>query len=329
MSKPLTTLGDALAARGANWRAELRAAEVPRRTPPPSRPDRGYVEQPEERAEAAPITPRRRTETPLLETPVALIRFTRETEPETETQPEPVSPSPEPPAAASPPTPEPASEPAPPPTLSPERREQLEAQLAAIQREISDMAASRKKTKGKYTVVDAATKVATVKAIAAGQMTVKEASRKLSVDPASIAKWRARYETDGSVPSKSQSRHMAASRKDAAVRRAINGPHGEATRVAREMGVTPATVHGWMHRYRQRAAKGEALDSAPRAAPVSHTVVSHGAPPPSGDGPPLPVIRVAGVDNPAFEIHGLTAWVEHMVRLGVRAELRRRLGAED
>jgi transposase len=326
MSKPLTTLGDALAARGANWRAELRAAEVPRRTPPPSRPDRGYVEQPEERAEAAPITPRRRTETPLLETPVALIRFTRETE----TPPEPVSPSPEPPAAASPPTPEPASEPAPPPTLSPERREQLEAQLAAIQREISDMAASRKKTKGKYTVVDAATKVATVKAIVAGQMTVKEASRKLSVSQAAIAKWRARYETDGSVPAKSQSRHMAPNH-DAAARRAINGPRGEAARVAREMGVTPATVHGWMHRYRKRAAKGEALDSAPRTAPVSRTVGSHGAPPSASgdDGPPLPVIRVAGVDNPAFEIHGLTAWVEHMVRLGVRAELRRRLGVED
>jgi transposase-like protein len=84
--KPLTTLGDALMAKGApvDWRAELRAAEVPRRPPPASetraaRPDRGYVEQPEERVRPSTgIFPRRREETPTLAAPVALIRFNRD-----------------------------------------------------------------------------------------------------------------------------------------------------------------------------------------------------------------------------------------------------------
>lgn len=110
--KPLTTLGDVLAAKGADiadvdWRAAARAADVPRRPPPSSkgapqtpppppppqtlkeklaeaiatRPDRGYVEQPEERIETKsfrpPPPPRRREETPTLETPVALIRLER------------------------------------------------------------------------------------------------------------------------------------------------------------------------------------------------------------------------------------------------------------
>jgi hypothetical protein len=72
MSKPLsTTLGDALAN---SWRADLRANDINRRPPPSSKsgPDRGFIEQPNERRPEPP--PRRRTETPTLTAPVALIR---------------------------------------------------------------------------------------------------------------------------------------------------------------------------------------------------------------------------------------------------------------
>lgn len=64
MNKPFATLGDALAAKdtpGIDWRSQLKAEDIPIRTPrytppPPSSrpasqqgPDRGYVEQPAER----------------------------------------------------------------------------------------------------------------------------------------------------------------------------------------------------------------------------------------------------------------------------------------
>jgi hypothetical protein len=116
MSKPLATLGDAIAAKGADvdWRAQARAEGIARRPPPSSeraseqavsRPDRGFVEQPEEYVEPLksfkppspkPSSPkplhtepatkrltteeiapfmRRRVETPTLPAPVALIRF--------------------------------------------------------------------------------------------------------------------------------------------------------------------------------------------------------------------------------------------------------------
>jgi transposase-like protein len=123
MSKPLATLGDAIAAKGADvdWRAQARAEGIARRPPPSSeraseqavsRPDRGFVEQPEEYVEplksfkppspkqSSPKPPidkplhtepatkrltteeiapfmRRRVETPTLTAPVALIRFER------------------------------------------------------------------------------------------------------------------------------------------------------------------------------------------------------------------------------------------------------------
>jgi hypothetical protein len=115
MSKPLTTLGDALAAKGNDWRADLRAADIPRRPPPSSsppssqpvssRPDRGYVEQPEERRDTQPSAPqpRRRTETPTLTAPVALVRLERRTVYSTESNA--LAPSEPPPAipAAAPP----------------------------------------------------------------------------------------------------------------------------------------------------------------------------------------------------------------------------------
>lgn len=85
MSKPLATLGEALTAKGADidWRAAARAEGIARRPPPSSassRPDRGYVEQPEERREETTTQlpkMRRRVETPSLDAPVALIRFER------------------------------------------------------------------------------------------------------------------------------------------------------------------------------------------------------------------------------------------------------------
>jgi transposase-like protein len=112
MTKPLTTIGDALMAKGGDWRADLRANDVPRR-PPPSRPDRGYVEQPEERMDAPSkppsSPPRRRTETPILSAPVALIRFEREAPYEPLPAPAPASVAPPPPPEAAPPPSEPAA----------------------------------------------------------------------------------------------------------------------------------------------------------------------------------------------------------------------------
>lgn len=62
------TLGDKLMSAGnSNWRAELREAGIPTRPPPPSasglkeRPDRGYVEQPEERMDKSVSTVIRQT----------------------------------------------------------------------------------------------------------------------------------------------------------------------------------------------------------------------------------------------------------------------------
>lgn len=75
MNKPIATLGDALAAKDADWRAQLRANDVQRRPPPSSSkgaPDRGYVEQPNERRLEQPQRPR--IETPKPAAPVAIIR---------------------------------------------------------------------------------------------------------------------------------------------------------------------------------------------------------------------------------------------------------------
>lgn len=85
MTRPLATLGDALTAKGSAWRAEMRANDVPRRPEPNGRavnsrdsgePDRGYIEQPGTAPSSQAPPPRRRTETPSLSAPVALIRPT-------------------------------------------------------------------------------------------------------------------------------------------------------------------------------------------------------------------------------------------------------------
>lgn len=166
-NKPLTTLGDALAAKGSGWRAEMRAAEVERRPPPSnaSRPDRGYVEQPAERAPSPAPVPRRREETPVLTAPVALIRFKRSNEssltqlvlehseeheeafPQQDT--EPVAETPPPPPLPAPPVvelpelrmPEPPPPPSAPPTEAPMPKAKgqriprpLETQIEAVAR---------------------------------------------------------------------------------------------------------------------------------------------------------------------------------------------------
>lgn len=54
--KPLATLGDAM---NADWRSTMRANDVQRRPPPTervNRPDRGYIEQPEERVKVTTST---------------------------------------------------------------------------------------------------------------------------------------------------------------------------------------------------------------------------------------------------------------------------------
>jgi hypothetical protein len=43
---------------------------------------------------------------------------------------------------------------------------------------------------------------------------------------------------------------------------------------------------------------------------------------------PQVVIAVAGIPNPAFELQGLQAYVEYLVKAGVKAELNRRLAGD-
>jgi len=150
MSKPLTTLGEQIAAKGGDWRAQLRAADVPRRPPPSSASaDRGYVEQPGESAPPPtppPATPRRRVETPTLTAPVALIRthYTEEL------------------AKAPPPPPDPAP----------------------LQLEAPPVAAKKKR---KFT--DKATQIAAVRRVLAGENAAAIA-RELGVHPSNIANWK-------------------------------------------------------------------------------------------------------------------------------------------
>lgn len=170
MSKPLTTLGEQIAAKGGDWRAQLRAADVPRRPPPSSASaDRGYVEQPGESAPPPtppPATPRRRVETPTLTAPVALIRthYTREGERKPrsaldELLEEHVNE-------------ELAKAPAPPPDPAP------------LQLEAPPVAAKKKR---KFT--DKATQIAAVRRVLAGENAAAIA-RELGVHPSNIANWK-------------------------------------------------------------------------------------------------------------------------------------------
>lgn len=123
-SKPLATFGDALRAKGHDWRADMRANGVDRRR---AEPDRGHVEQPGEQRTGQPG--RRRTVTvPPGRPPVALVR------PNIAPAPPPPAPSaappPPPPVAAAPakapavtPPAEPRSAPTPPAAAPPKRPE--------------------------------------------------------------------------------------------------------------------------------------------------------------------------------------------------------------
>jgi len=180
--KPLTTLGDALSAKGADWRAQLRAEGVERR-PPPSRPDRGYVEQPEERINTTVLPPRtpphqrRRVETPTLHAPVALIRLERPGNsappPEPPSPPEPIYYVP-PPAELLPP--EPATQ-APPPDT-----EQPTPQLGE-----ADMAPRKKRKTRTWTDPD--TQRESVSRIIHQGVSHKTIAREIGVSVSAVGKW--------------------------------------------------------------------------------------------------------------------------------------------
>lgn len=349
--KPLTTIGDALLAKGADWRAELRAAEVPRRTPlPPSstrldRPDRGYVEQPEERVQAPPT--RRRTETPVITAPTALIRFTRDPVPKLETpemrppEPEPAPPEPEEEPEEEPlPDPDWTGEAAPAEPTKQQRKERkrrthlpLRRKLEAVQRALADGYGAKAAVAAEYGVSQSAVTMWVREYRETGTISGMSIPSDPQPAPAPIAPPPAPPPT---VAPELEERVMAASKKsigisdysqaerDRFAKRILAGPRGENAKVARELGLSDASVSFWVSQYKKRQAKGggeRTLVSAPQSGPASIAPQSM-----AGDAPPLPTIRVGGFDNPTFEIHGLQAYLEHMIRLGVKAELKRRLG---
>jgi transposase-like protein len=343
--KPLTTIGDALLAKGADWRAELRAAEVPRRTPlPPSstrldRPDRGYVEQPEERVEKTTTQfppPRRRTETPVITAPTALIRFTRDPVPKLETP------------EMRPPEPEPA-----PPEESEESPDHGEADPdypEHAEHFAEPAPAEQPKAKRKQRVfLPIGVKLAAVRRALKREEFLKDIAADLGVHQTALSRWVGQVVATGAIDgvpigepppqptapiaAPKLEEAMPASKKPSGVseyseaerdrfaKRILAGSRGENAKVARELGLTDATVSYWVLQYRKRQKKQGGAERTLTSAPPQSGPMS--AP---GNAPPLPTIRVGGFDNPTFEIYGLQAYIEHMVRLGVKAELKRRLG---
>ena len=374
--KPLTTVGDALMAKGGNWRADLRAAEIPRRTPPPSRPDRGYVEQPEERVEAKkppPTTtqfpPRRREETPVLTAPVALIRLTmpppepavemRETRPEPEQKPqsalgqllaEHIAESLPPPTVSTEPSqPEEPPPPAAPSSKAKELHERIASQMVARREtEVRHTKRGPDRKKRVSTPLDA--RIAAVGRVLRGEISAKETAAQMGVSDSVVSLWCRLYKppqpiekTEEEMPrgvkaSKVKRLVLSTESKMDAVKRIVGG-HARVSDIEAETGASSSNISRWVQQYRKNGTVpgrpgGAPVSVATYIPPVSRTMVSSSgggrAPmsgPPSipGDAPPLPTIRVGGFDNPTFEIHGLQAYIEYMVRLGVKAELTRRL----
>ena len=374
MSKPLTTLGDALAAKGGNWRAEMRAADIPtRRESPQSRPDRGYVEQPEERvvARAAPTTtqfPRRREETPVLTAPVALIRFTRDPEPVLET------PENRPPEPEKEPHPMAGTE------LNqydepdhgeadeshPEHAEHFASGIPPLsdaeRLDLFDRASAPRRTprgkdRKKRVSQPLPVRIEAAKRFLRGEK-MTDIAAELEVSDSSVSLWVKQFraghmpqpvyrttalpqpiekekEMPRATPASKKRKYLPPAVKLDAVQRIIAGTITTAA-AAKEIGAGSSNITRWVQVYK-KTGKVPGYTGHESAGPASYTMVSNGraAPrsfsgPPSipGDAPPLPTIRVGGFDNPTFELHGLQAYLEYMIRLGVKAELNRRLAGD-
>lgn len=186
---------------GVDWRAQMREAGVERRQSPPSRPDRGYVEQPEERQEPTQLRRRIVTVSPSpasLRPPVPLISLADMDE-HAELLDELTRPDPKPAAndAAAPMPPAPEKQTMNPPSESrPERDQRM---LEAIQKEIDRPVAAKKKRQ-KYNVVSDETKLKAVKEHLEKKRTQAAIARDLDVSQTTVAKWVERYQETGSIP---------------------------------------------------------------------------------------------------------------------------------
>lgn len=192
MKKPLATLGDVM--EGLDWRAQLRAADVDRRQSPQSRPDRGFVEQPEERIETTQVRRRVVEATSLPRPPVPLLKF----DDHPELLEELTRPDPKPAANDTPPKP-PAPEKQ---TMNPPNETRAgkdEQMLAAIQREIDRPMA---KKRGKYVVANDEEKLKAVKDVLERGKSRIEVANRLGVSGSSVSLWVDRYQATGSVPGK-------------------------------------------------------------------------------------------------------------------------------
>ncbi len=369
MSKPLTTLGEAIMAKGGtgegelDWRSQLRANGIERRTGQPmdalGRPDRGYVEQPEERV--APLTPRpaptttqlpplpfrsatpeqiapfmrRRTETPTLTAPTALIRFERyrdNPEPEQPLKDEKEEPmqqqyEPEPANVATQPA-SPATEGS---DMPRKRKKRVQAPDAATRDEMA-LRILRAELDGR--------RKGEVKAIMA-ETNVSESgvSRWVQLYKAKHPRWRQKVAamqtaSEGKAPPNPGGSTIPLETRE---RLALSVLRQEATGtiLAEQHGVSSSAIYQWTMKYKAThpnwekevaAGRDKTLVSAPMSRPAVSGPVSIPASINSGSLPPLPVITVAGVPNTAFEITGLAEWCQAMIQLGVKAELKRRLG---
>lgn len=369
MSKPLTTLGEALMAKGGggeelDWRSLARANGIERRAPPSGqpmdvlgRPDRGYVEQPEERvppkATPAPesipprsygafppqqprlVTPdqiapfmRRRTETPTLTAPVALIRPEYSEQPLMDEKEEqmPLQQDTEPANVATQPSPAPEGS-----EMPRKRKKRVEAPDQAY--------------RDKYAIRILR---ASLNGVEARANEVKAVFEETGVSRSGVSRWVQLYQA--SHPRWKRSLSPASEQLDQAPPPPSRSPgdpssytlerrEAEALRVLRKevfgtelalkLGVTGSAVYQWVAAYKRKypdwkqrlRGASATLVSSPVSGPVSIPASINGA-----GLPPLPVITVAGIPNPAFEITGLAEWCQAMIQLGVKAELKRRLG---
>jgi len=189
--KPLATLGEVM--NDIDWRAQRRLAGVPSRPPPSDRagrPDRGYVEQPEERVE--PVVLRKRGLIPMAE----LERVQLEELAAELGEPSPFEDTPRPP-------PERETRVFPPP---PERQLTLQPQpetqpSEAPAPEATEMAA--KKRKGPWPMDVKQRAVARVQELRAGKEgrntgAISQTARELGTSEANISSWVFRYPINGS-----------------------------------------------------------------------------------------------------------------------------------
>lgn len=314
----------------ANWRAETRLLDIPRRPPPSDRagrPDRGFIEQPEERIEYADKPPlRRRVVIPMADLereqlqdladelgeslePKPSIAAIADSSSETERRRGILSrhsATPFPPALLAP---QPETQP------SNERLELPETGEAEMPRAKKKTgAAARSPHSDEY-------KAKAVQAFLAdrdknGRGALDRASKAAKVSAPSFRLWVEKFSGETPVPVP----HQPDDVKQDAIRRVLTGPRGETTVVANELGIPLSTVTSWVHMHRKKglpvpAAKtlirnGAPSSVSPSSAPMSGPRSTNGA-----SLPPVPTVTLSGLEE----------YINALVDKRVAEQFRRRL----